>query len=69
MIMLKVTKNQGFSLPLKGIFFVKPQGGRVQIDPPVVLGLKNFNFCIYTSIEKQKSTKDLILHIYEIIFN
>ena len=49
-IILKVTKNQGFTLSLEDTFFEKPQGG-CQIDPPTphppsplappaVLGLK-----------------------------
>ena len=46
MIILKVTKNQGFTLCLEGTIFKKPhgEGGRGQIDPhslpPAVLGLK-----------------------------
>ena len=40
MIILKVTKNQGFTLFLEDTFFEKPQGGGGQIDPPAVLGLK-----------------------------
>ena len=36
MIILKVTKNQGFTLPLEDRFFEKPQGD--QIDPAAVLG-------------------------------
>ena len=39
MIILKVTKKQGFPLYLEDTFFKKPQGG--QIDPPAVLGLKD----------------------------
>ena len=39
MIILKVTKNQGFTLSLEDTFFEKPQGGG-QFDPPAVLGLK-----------------------------
>ena len=39
MIILEVTKNQGFILPLEDTFFEKRQGGG-EIDlPPVVLGL------------------------------
>ena len=38
MIILKITKNQGFNLSLEDTVFEKPQGG--QIDPPFVLGLK-----------------------------
>ena len=38
MIILKVTKNQGFTLSLEGAFLEKPQedggGGGWQIDPP-----------------------------------
>ena len=36
MIILKVTKNQGFTLPLEDTFFEKLQGGQTDI-----LGLKN----------------------------
>ena len=40
LILLKVTKNQAFTLSLEDKFFEKPQGG-VQIDLlPAVLGLK-----------------------------
>ena len=38
MIMLKVTKNQGFTLSIEDAFFEKPQGGG-QIDLPAILGL------------------------------
>ena len=38
MIILKVTKNHGFSLSVEDTFFEKPHGG--QIDPPAVLRLK-----------------------------
>ena len=45
MIILKVTKDQGFTLSLEDTFFKKPQGGGGQIDPssslsPAVLGLR-----------------------------
>ena len=40
MIILKVTKNQDFTLSLKDKFFEKPQGGGVKLTPPAVLGLK-----------------------------
>ena len=40
MIILKVTKNQGFTLSLEDTFFEKPQGGGGQFDPPAVSGLK-----------------------------
>ena len=41
-IILKVTKNQGFTLSLEDTFFEKPQRerGRVKLTPPVVLGLR-----------------------------
>ena len=41
MIMLKVTKNQDFTLSLEDTFFEKPQGVGGQIDPhpQAVLGL------------------------------
>ena len=38
-IILKVTKNQGFSLSLEDTLFEKPQGGGVKLIPPAVLGL------------------------------
>ena len=38
MIILKVTKNQSFTLSLEDTFFEKPQG-RGQIDPRAVFGL------------------------------
>ena len=37
MIMLKVSKKQGFTLPLGDTFLEKPQG--VQIETPAFLGL------------------------------
>ena len=40
-IILKVTKNLGFTLSLEDTFFEKPQGGG-QIDPPAILGLKSY---------------------------
>ena len=40
-IILKVTKNQGFSISLEDTLFENHWGGRGgQIDPPAVLGLK-----------------------------
>ena len=41
MIILKVTKNQGFTICLEDTILEKPQGGG-QIDPPLpaVLGLR-----------------------------
>ena len=46
MIMLKVTKNQGFIHSLEDTFFEKPQeGGRGQPHPPAVLGLKALPLC------------------------
>ena len=50
MIILKVTKNQGFTLSLKDTFFEKPQGGGGQIDPPAVLGLRYFSSKIWNVI-------------------
>ena len=40
MIILKVKKEQGFTLSLEDTFFEKPQGWGGQIDPPAVLGLQ-----------------------------
>ena len=45
MIILKVTKNQGFTLPLEDTFFEKPHragGGGLTTTPfpPAVLGLR-----------------------------
>ena len=40
MIILKVTKNQGFTLCLEDTIFKKPQGrGQIDTLPPAVLGL------------------------------
>ena len=39
MIILKVTKNQGFTLPLEDIFFEKPQGGG-KIEPSSCFRIK-----------------------------
>ena len=44
MIILKVTKNQDFTLSLKYTGLEKPQREGGQIDPPVVLGLKLTTF-------------------------
>ena len=43
MIILKVTKNQGFPLCLKDKSFEKPQG-RAQIDPPADLEFRKMGF-------------------------
>ena len=40
MIILKVTKNQGFTLSLEDTLFKKPQGGGSNWPHPVVLALK-----------------------------
>ena len=48
-IILKVTKNQGFTLSLEDTFFEKPQAGG-QTDPPppsAVLGLKQFSSAFF----------------------
>ena len=48
MIILKVTKNQGFILSLEDAVFKKPQavvgegGGAAQIDPRALLGLRKY---------------------------
>ena len=41
-IILKVTKNQGFTLSVEDTFFEKPQdgGGKLTLPLPAVLGLK-----------------------------
>ena len=39
-LILKVTKNQGFTLSLEETFFEKPQGGQTDPPPPAFLGLK-----------------------------
>ena len=43
-MILKVTKNQGFTLSLEDTFFKKPQvggwGGQIDPPPPAVLGLR-----------------------------
>ena len=42
MTLLKVTKNQSFTITLEDTYFKKPQGGGggVKLTPPAVLGLK-----------------------------
>ena len=47
MIILKVTKKQGFTLSLKNIFIKKVTGGG-QIDFPAFLGLKKYWMMINT---------------------
>ena len=48
MIILKVTKNQGFPLSLEDTFFEIPQGG--QIDHPLaVLGLSSRKYYVFCS--------------------
>ena len=42
-IILKFTKNQGFSLSLEDTFFGKPQGEGVNLTSSAVLGLTHFN--------------------------
>ena len=44
-IILKVTKNQGFTLSLENTVFKKPQG-EGQIEPPAVLGLNVSIYCL-----------------------
>ena len=46
MIILKVTKNQGFTLCLEDTTFKKPQGGQID-PPPAVLGLSIGPTCLY----------------------
>ena len=46
MIILTVSKNQGFTLSLEDTFFKKPQ--RSQIDPPAVLRLRLFFVVVVT---------------------
>ena len=65
-IILKVTKNQGFTIPLEDTFFKKPQGGggggrgeRGQIDPPTSFRVNySFNFIGFIT----KSREITILH-------
>ena len=46
MIILKVTKNQDFTLCLEDTIFEKPQGGKVKLIPPAVLGLSKCTECL-----------------------
>ena len=67
-IILKVTKNQGFSLSLEDTLFEKPHGGQVALPPhaPAVLGVisfftaktqsSNFYLELYFVIEFPQST-------------
>ena len=34
MIILKVTKNQGFTIPLQDTFFEKPEKNQIEPPPP-----------------------------------
>ena len=44
MIILKVTKDQGFTLALKDTFFEVTGGRGVKLTPPTVLGLSDTFF-------------------------
>ena len=46
-IILKVTKNQGFTLSLEDTIFEKPQRDEVKLIPPVVLGLRKWRGGIF----------------------
>ena len=52
MIILKVTKNQGFTISVEDTFFEKPQRGvKLTPFPPAVLGLnKSFGRIIFHKI-------------------
>ena len=55
MIILKVSKNEGFIFSLEDTFFEKPQGGVCQNDPPpAVIGLKHCQVCFRKSFGKIK---------------
>ena len=55
MIILKVTKNEGFTFLLEDTFFEKPQGGVRQNDPPpAVIGLKHCQDCFRKPFRKIK---------------
>ena len=58
MIILKVTKDQGFTLSLEDKYFEKPQGWG-QIDPSAVLGLKIMRL--------EQNTQDIFFPTVEII--
>ena len=47
-IILKVTKNEGFTLSLEDTFFRKPHGGRVNLTPPGILGLTGDRLQLYS---------------------
>ena len=49
MIVLKVTKNYGFTLSLTDTFFGKPQG--VKLTPLAVLGLKKIKNAFYFTLK------------------
>ena len=55
MKILKVTKNQGFTLSLEDTFFEKPRGGGGLTPSPAVLGLN-----IKVDIEKAKQSHKLL---------
>ena len=67
MIILKVTKKQGFTLSLEDTFFEKPQG-EVKLIPPAVLGLKSLSLIIRnclnsgTFLDESKKANNIPVH-------
>ena len=50
MIILKVTKNQGFAISLEDIFFEKPQGRSNWHPLPTILELKKLFSCFLIAL-------------------
>ena len=63
MIILKVTKNQGFTISLRKTFLEKPQGVG-QIESPVFLMLTNLTPCFYLRIFQNTQTSCLASHLF-----
>ena len=62
MIILKVAKNQRFTLSLEDTFFEKPQGG-INLNPPAVLVLIMMKISIIKNIKYCNAIHEVILNI------
>ena len=62
MIILKVTKKQGFTLYLEDTFFEKPQGGQIDPPPPTPPSRFRVNHVMYFGLKKAK----INFNVYEV---
>ena len=66
MIILKFTKNQGFSLSLEHTLFKKPQGSQIDHPPPAVLGLnfvKILNFFVQRCLTLMEFLEEMVIRV------